>query len=118
MDGWRVQAPLEAVEPLAVQGWYPDPINHSFLRWWSGSAWTEHVAVRLPSPVPVVEVKPRWRWLLYALALLLGSLITIIVGVVLWCNPKYRGVGRTTTYLSLVLPVGVLLSFVLLAVFD
>lgn len=31
--------------------WYPDPDNSSLLRWWDGSAWTEH-----RHPLPASEV--------------------------------------------------------------
>lgn len=33
-------------------GWYPDPSDASQLRYWSGSAWTEHRSPRGPAPTP------------------------------------------------------------------
>ena len=33
-------------------GWYPDPGTGSGLRWWDGTAWTEHVGDPPPAPVP------------------------------------------------------------------
>ena len=33
-------------------GWYPDPIDASQLRYWSGSAWTEHRSPRGQAPTP------------------------------------------------------------------
>lgn len=32
------------------QGWYPDPADATFLRWWDGAQWTEHRSVRGPAP--------------------------------------------------------------------
>ena len=41
--GWQPPAPstTEAQQPA---GWYADPQGQARLRWWDGSAWTEHVA--------------------------------------------------------------------------
>ena len=40
--------PIEAAAPAAVTstpaGWYPDPSGRFEMRYWDGSAWTEHVA--------------------------------------------------------------------------
>src|SRR5690349_18272813 len=30
-------------------GWYPDPADGSQMRYWDGSAWTEHVGPRYPA---------------------------------------------------------------------
>jgi len=38
---------------VAPAGWYVDPTTSLFLRWWSGLAWTEHVAT-----IPEVETAP------------------------------------------------------------
>ena len=29
-------------EPTPVAGWYADPHDGSYLRWWDGEAWTGH----------------------------------------------------------------------------
>lgn len=40
----------------APAGWYPDPDNELFVRWWSGDSWTHHTDLRKkeeePSPLP------------------------------------------------------------------
>jgi hypothetical protein len=33
---------------MVAPGWFPDPSNPAFLRWWDGNAWTNHT-----TPVPV-----------------------------------------------------------------
>ena len=33
-------------------GWYPDPQNAAQVRWWDGSAWTEHFS-QIPTPQPM-----------------------------------------------------------------
>ena len=38
---------------VAPAGWYVDPTTSIHLRWWSGLAWTEHVA-----PIPEVSATP------------------------------------------------------------
>ncbi len=40
---------VEPAEPAGAtasppKGWYPDPAGDARLRWWNGSAWTDHVA--------------------------------------------------------------------------
>jgi hypothetical protein len=30
----------------APAGWYPDPADVNFLRWWDGSVWTTHLQNR------------------------------------------------------------------------
>lgn len=35
---------------MVAPGWFPDPNNPAFLRWWDGNSWTEHT-----SPAPVDE---------------------------------------------------------------
>lgn len=33
-------------------GWYDDPYGHHVLRWWDGSAWTDHAVHAGPVPCP------------------------------------------------------------------
>ena len=38
-------------------GWYPDPVSPGVVRWWTGTAWSEHRApAAAPAPTPVVVV--------------------------------------------------------------
>lgn len=40
----------EQTQPsMPPAAWYPDPADQSRLRYWDGSAWTDHVAVRAAS---------------------------------------------------------------------
>jgi uncharacterized protein len=47
IDNARV--PMRRDVTTASAGWYDDPHTPTLLRWWDGSAWTNHVAVR-PDP--------------------------------------------------------------------
>lgn len=37
-------APAQVSTPTTPAGWYPDPSGRFEMRYWDGSAWTEHVA--------------------------------------------------------------------------
>jgi hypothetical protein len=37
---------------LAPFGWYPDPAGSGMLRWWNGSAWTDHLEYPRPEVQP------------------------------------------------------------------
>ncbi|NNE74055.1 MAG: DUF2510 domain-containing protein [Acidimicrobiales bacterium] len=37
-------------------GWYPDPLQPGRLRWWDGSAWTEHFAPGVPE-IPSAQIR-------------------------------------------------------------
>lgn len=39
---------------LPAASWYADPLGHDDLRYWDGSAWTDHVAPS-PTPAPVTS---------------------------------------------------------------
>jgi hypothetical protein len=71
-----------------------------------------------PTPQLITERRPWWRWILYTAAILLAGLITMIIGFILWANPKYRRVGRITVYLSGASIVLVSLAFVFAALID
>lgn len=44
----------------APAGWYPDPGRAELVRWWDGSAWTEHVQPLPPAvSVPSLETSDR-----------------------------------------------------------
>jgi hypothetical protein len=48
----RVSQPPNGMPP----GWYPDPGNAQLLRWWDGTAWTEHTQP-LPAPPPGLQAE-------------------------------------------------------------
>ncbi len=37
-------SPAQPATPSVPAGWYPDPAGRFELRYWDGSAWTEHVS--------------------------------------------------------------------------
>lgn len=41
---------------LPAPGWYPDPVDPAATRWWSGAAWTAHVAAA--PTAPAVPARP------------------------------------------------------------
>lgn len=47
------------VTAVLVAGWYPDPSGAADLRWWTGAAWSEHVASAPVRPDP--SPSPRLR---------------------------------------------------------
>jgi hypothetical protein len=55
----RRTLPTQIVRPTAGEvvhhaapGWYPDPTNHSDLRYWDGAGWTEHTRMATPPDEP------------------------------------------------------------------
>jgi len=40
---------------VPAAGWYPDPVQPALLRWWSGTAWTEHTSA---PTAPIVDDAP------------------------------------------------------------
>lgn len=43
-------------------GWYPDPADPRGQRWWSGEAWTEHVApATVPAQIVAAAPAPAWE---------------------------------------------------------
>ncbi len=108
----------DLVAPGPPPGWYPDPANNDFVRWWSGQHWTNYAGPKPLPPEPIVEKRPWWRWILYLAAIVLAGLIPMVIGVILWANPTYRRVGRITVYLSSAVIVLIALLFVLGALID
>jgi hypothetical protein len=47
-----VQPAPDKVVYHAAAGWYPDPTNHSDLRYWDGAGWTEHSSPATPPDEP------------------------------------------------------------------
>jgi hypothetical protein len=65
-------------------GWFPDPADHSKLRWWDGVRWTPGVSRDgrvWDEPLPVTESSPPrrrlpvWAWVLIGLVLLVPILL-------------------------------------------
>ena len=56
---------------LTPPGWYPDPDGSPRLRFWTGSAWSDHVSVPAPLPPPPSPDAHRipWRKVLPILAI-------------------------------------------------
>jgi hypothetical protein len=44
--------------PLAPPGWYPDPRGLGTLRYWAGTAWTEHTSAQPVDIQPTRQVRP------------------------------------------------------------
>ena len=78
-------------------GWYPDP-HGTDLRWWDGSAWTQHVQAANPPPASV-ELPP----------LYLPPTPTSLTGYV---NRGVRAGRSLTGYVLLILLAGLTLMFV------
>ena len=53
---------VRAMTAATPPNWYPDPQNASFVRWWDGQRWTEHVQPvapeRIQSPTPQPSTSP------------------------------------------------------------
>lgn len=89
-------------------GWYADPAGRFTLRYWNGTAWTEHVSengAQLVDPAggfgPSVkpEIKPG----------LVAVWITAVLSISYFSYHSYDGIKREST--SLVLPLGLLFTF-------
>lgn len=71
-------------------GWYPDPRDQRFVRYWDGARWTSYTQPRVPTPagasVPparaaagVARTRARWRpWWLVVPALVLAAALVVI----------------------------------------
>lgn len=105
-----------------VPGWYPDPEDSRYLRWWSGYRWE----LRKPLPAPggggsTWVTKPLGRWfprLATLLGVLLGLTSVVLVarlGHAAWGLSMFEGAVATgdvealDTYDSLAVVLGVLL---------
>lgn len=116
-------------------GWFPDPTDHSRLRWWDGSAWSAGVSqngtvwdepLTEPAPAVVRRRMPLWGWVLIGLVLLIPvlllspfiapiALVILITGIVglskgsrTWLRLKSRraAVGVTASAAVLLLITG------------
>src|SRR4051794_24208229 len=47
-----------ASSPGTPAGWYPDNVDPSRVRYWDGTAWTEHVADAILSGEPTIATTP------------------------------------------------------------
>lgn len=65
-------------------GWFPDPTDHSRLRWWDGAHWSAGVSqngtvwqepFNEPAPTVARRRMPVWGWILIALVLLVPILL-------------------------------------------
>lgn len=130
MQPWGSTA---APTALPEAGWFPDPQNPSVLRWWDGSAWTDHRAPGWQAPQGVAGPDHELEWLLpvnrdgFAIAagyLGLFSLIpnpitsvaAIICGVVALNSIKRTGkLGRGRAWTGLIIG-GLSLGIFLLAI--
>jgi Domain of unknown function (DUF4328)/Protein of unknown function (DUF2510) len=95
-DGPRADGPRTDVPP---PGWHPDPGSAGRLRWWSGTAWTEHTAAPVgaspaaytplfgPEPSPREQVANNakvTRWLSWAVFLTAVVQTATFMGMAIW----------------------------------
>jgi uncharacterized membrane protein YhaH (DUF805 family) len=97
--------PYDPPPQVAVSaGWYPDPAGPTTVRYWDGTAWTEHIAPR-PYAAPVVVAGPPLRQGRAGIGLVEAVRMAFVrVG-------DYRGRSSRSEYWWVYL-VGVLISFV------
>ena len=82
-------------DAFAEAGWYPDPARPGYLRWWTGSAWTDAthpippstpvIATEISNPFPELDssspaIPARKVWPAVAIV---GTLILVIIGALL-----------------------------------
>jgi hypothetical protein len=115
-------------------GWYADPSGSPALRWWDGTAWTEHLSQPAVGVASDDADDPVLRWLvpvgrsgwsvaagyagLFAL-LVLPAPLALLLGVVavldLRRRPGRRGMGRAVFGLVMGLLGSIVLAVVLVA---
>jgi len=56
-------------------GWFPDPWNSGGVRYWDGRAWTGHVALPVPAPIPhpTLPIRAAWGAVIITLASIIAS---------------------------------------------
>jgi hypothetical protein len=85
--GW-CETIAAVAEKGPAAGWYDDPQRPGTLRWWDGTAWTEHTRARLPPPAPGQAAAPptsgssaAWAWVLGVAALAVAAVVVLLLVV-------------------------------------
>ena len=84
--------------PAAPPGWYPDPGIPGTRRYWSGAAWTEHVAMATVQVGGQVYVPPPTNHVLHLLLTLLTCGLWAPMWILIaWSNDSARSaaIGRS-----------------------
>jgi len=80
---------------MAEAGWYPDPARPGFLRWWTGTEWTESThPIAASSPPQTAEISNPFPELessesttatrkIWPAVVIVGTLLVVIVGALL-----------------------------------
>jgi hypothetical protein len=96
--------------PSPPPGWQPDPTGRFQVRYWDGSAWTEHVStngvqqvdplagVPVAGAAPVRAVRARVVWPMHTKLLVLGGAALLLLGSVLpWAKLEVSFLGQTAS---------------------
>lgn len=121
-----MSAPWPAV--AVAPGWYPDPVDARFVRWWSGREWTGHVqgAIARPAPPAVrrdIRTGTVWIWLI-TLSPLLSTVTLFVWNIPADVDVLLHDIARQaydtgpfdTTILSIVATRGLIWYLIVLAV--
>jgi len=91
-------------------GWYPDPGDPAFLRWWDGATWTEYTAaspasVPAPAPAKIDEPPPTFDHRA-VIPTVLGVAASVIVGRTLYSFVYFHlGHSPTAAIASMYIPL-------------